>query len=54
MYDLNIHVGWTVEYPVGSYGGEAVEAQSVLLPNPKASDEILPVSSVHPTLCFEF
>jgi hypothetical protein len=54
LYDLNVSVRWTVESTVGSSGAEAVEAQSVLLPNPKASDEPLPISSVYPTVTFEF
>jgi hypothetical protein len=53
LYDLNVSVRWTVEYPVGASDAEAVEAQSVLLPNPKASDEPFPVPSVHPTITFE-
>jgi hypothetical protein len=53
LYDLNVSVRWTVESTVGSSGAEAVETQSVLLPNPKASDEPLPIPSVHPTVTFE-
>jgi hypothetical protein len=35
LYDLNVSVRWTVESTVGSSGAEAVEIQSILLPNPK-------------------
>jgi hypothetical protein len=52
--DLNVSVGWTVESTVESSGAEAVETQSVLLPNPKASDEPLPILSVHLMVTFEF
>jgi hypothetical protein len=54
LYDLNVSVGWKVESTVRSSGAEPIEAQAVLLPNPKASDEPLPIPSVHPTVTFEF
>jgi hypothetical protein len=54
LYDLNVSVRWTVESAVASSGAEAVETQSVLLPNPKASDEPFPILSVHPTVTCEF
>jgi hypothetical protein len=53
LYDLNATVGWTIGQGVGSSGAEGVEPWPLLLPNPKASDESMPVPSVHPTVCFE-
>jgi hypothetical protein len=54
LYDLNVSVGWTVESTIISSGAEAVETPSVLVPNPKASYEPLPILSVHPMVTFEF
>jgi hypothetical protein len=53
LYVLNATVGWTVGQGIGSSGAEGAEPWSLLLPNPKASDEPMPVPSVHPTVCFE-
>jgi hypothetical protein len=53
LYVLNATVGWTVGQGIGSSGAEGAEPWPLLLPNPKASDELMPVPSVHPTVCFE-
>jgi hypothetical protein len=54
LYDLNVSVRCTADMSIGSSRAEAVEAQLVLLPNPKASDDPLPIPSVHPIVYFEF
>jgi hypothetical protein len=46
LYDLNASVG--------SSGAEEAKLWPLLLPNPKASDEPLPIPSVHPTVSFDF
>jgi hypothetical protein len=53
LSNSNEGVGWTAGQSVGSSGVEAVEVQTLLLPNPKASDELMLVPSVHPTDTFE-
>jgi hypothetical protein len=53
LYVLNATIGWTVGQGIGSSGAEGVEPWPLLLPNPKASDEPMPIPSVHPTVCFE-
>jgi hypothetical protein len=54
LYVLNATVGWTVGQGIGSSGAEGGEPWPLLLPNPKPSDELMPIRSVHPTVCFEF
>jgi hypothetical protein len=53
LYVLNATVGWTVGQGIGSSGAEGAEPWPLLLPNPKASDEPMPVPSVLPTVHFE-
>jgi hypothetical protein len=54
LYDLNEGITWTICLSVGSSGAEETEAQTLLLPNPRASDELMLVPSVHSTVTFEF
>jgi hypothetical protein len=53
QYVLNATVGWTAGQGTGLSGAEDAESWPLLLPNSKASDEPLPIPSVHPTVCFE-
>jgi hypothetical protein len=53
LYVLNATVGWTVGQGIRSSDAEGAEPWPLLLPNPKASDEPMPVPSVNPTVCFE-
>jgi hypothetical protein len=53
LFLLNATVGWTIGQGIGSSGAEGADPSPLLLPNPKASDEPMPVPSVHPTVCFE-
>jgi hypothetical protein len=41
MYVLNAAVGWTVGQGIGSSGAKGAEPLPLLLPNPKASDELI-------------
>jgi hypothetical protein len=54
LYVLNATFGWTASQGIGSSGAEGAEPWPLLLPNPKASDELLPTPSVHPTVRFEY
>jgi hypothetical protein len=53
LYVLNATVGWIVGQDIWSSSSEGAEPWPLLLPNPKASDEPMPVPSVHPTVHFE-
>jgi hypothetical protein len=53
LYVLNATIGWTIGQGIGSSGAEGAEPWPLLLPNPKASDEPMPVPLIHPAVCFE-